>query len=320
MGDIIEPVASPAAAEPFRERLADCVRAFASTGFAVVDGGLYDDLPGLLRREGLMARSLFLDHADAEAERAGPWLVSLAQSEGAPDAVFALVGGRPAVVFWSCEDGEMALHRHLRTLNLARIPAWAAAGEAAPRNEVKPDRYETVTFRHWDPSVLGALLPALDATQFRRIIGPADEMALWTEDHGGLKRVVPDPAWPAAPAGLRPIETNQIQLLTPRRGIAAQRRIALYLRDVALEQTKGVSDDGLLHQVRYSEEVGQRLGLRTERANAQWAYLMVVSKGAVANQPEITRFIRESGQSPDHQVDAAMRQLIAAAREQGRVG
>lgn len=323
MGEIITPSALPAdrdVAGTFPERLAERVRASAPTGFAVLDGGHYDDLPGLLRREGLFARSLFLDHADVEVERAGPWLVGLAQEEHAPETVFALVGHRPAAVFWSCGGGEMVLHRHLRTLNLARIPVWAAAGETSPRPGGSGEGYETVMFRHWDPTVLGALLPALDAAQFRRLVGPAEEVALWAEDHGGLKRVVADSAWPAPATGLLTLRTDQMLILTERRITASRRRIASYLRDVAPDETMGVSDNDLLYQVRYSEEAGRRLGLTTERAHAQWAYLMVISKGNVANQPEVTRFIRDSGPSPNHQVDAAMRQLVAAAREQGGAG
>ena len=47
-------------------------------------------------------------------------------------------------------------------------------------------------FRHWDPSVLGSLLPVLNERQFARIIGPAAEMAFFASEYGGLKRVVAD--------------------------------------------------------------------------------------------------------------------------------
>ena len=43
----------------------------------------------------------------------------------------------PAAVFWSCPAGEPALWRHLRTLNKANIPTWAAAGKDAPESDAE---------------------------------------------------------------------------------------------------------------------------------------------------------------------------------------
>ena len=85
----------------------------------------------------------------------------------------------------------MSLYGHLRRLNLARIPAWAAAGKAGPEPGVDADRgYEAVLFRHWDPRVLGALLPVLDEGQFARVVGPAAELCFFAADFGGIKRVL----------------------------------------------------------------------------------------------------------------------------------
>ena len=240
----------------------------------------------------------------------------LDQAPGVTSKVFDLVGDKPAAVFWCCADGETVLWHHLRGLNMARIPAWAVDGAVGPPSDpVQAEASEAVMFRHWDPSVLGSFLPVLDAAQFTRILGPATQIAFEAVDYGGVRRVVRDPAWPAAAPGLLAIRPDQISALAARRVIASRRRIAAYLRDVTPEHTRDTSDDDLLYQVEYSECVGKKLGIRSERAHAQWAFLMVTSKGQVARHPQVTRFIAASGAPPDRQVDAALRQSVAAARE-----
>ncbi|WP_279357930.1 DUF4123 domain-containing protein [Methylobacterium indicum] len=74
------------------QRLVGLVAGFGVAGFAVLDGAQFDDLPAALRQAGLLGRSLFLDQGDAELERAGPWLVTLAQAPDAADHVFCLAG------------------------------------------------------------------------------------------------------------------------------------------------------------------------------------------------------------------------------------
>ena len=83
--------------------------------FAVLDGGLFDNLPVMLAATGLTARSLFLGHGEQAAERYGPWLVNMpwpADVVTTPD----LVQGLPAAVFWSCGD-DATLYHYLRRLN-----------------------------------------------------------------------------------------------------------------------------------------------------------------------------------------------------------
>ncbi|MBK3398289.1 DUF4123 domain-containing protein [Methylobacterium sp. IF7SW-B2] len=136
-------------------KLRGVVEAFTGQAFAVVDGGQFDDLPDACRREQLLVRSLFHDHPDAEVERAGRWLVSLAQSSDALERVFAMTRGKTTVVYWSCASGEAILHRHLRTLNIVRIPQWAADGGEVPPPDGSGQEPAAVMFRHWDPRVLG---------------------------------------------------------------------------------------------------------------------------------------------------------------------
>ena len=298
-----------------RRRLRLAVDAFHLNAFAVIDGGHFDDLPTAFKRERLFARSLFLDKGDREVQTFGPWLVKLDQEPEATNKVFAIVGDKPAAVFWSCDAGEAVLHRHLRTINMVRIPAWAASGKDAPPPASTREHFTPVLFRHFDPSVLGALLPCLDATQFARFLGPAEQIAFVAVDFGGLKKVVANKSVSSTQDGMLTISSAQVNAMTGRRLIASHHRIMAYLREAAPAHTRGTSDDDLLYQIQYSESVGRSLGIRSERAHAQWAFLMVTSEGHVANEMTVTRFICAPGCVPDNQVDAALRQAMGAARD-----
>ena len=155
------------------DKLRAVLAAFPGQGFAVVDGARFENLPALCKAHRLFARSLFLDHADIEVEKAGPWLIGLAQAPDATERLLGLVGKEPAAVYWCCDMGEAILYRHLRTLNMARVPSWSADGEAGPPDPSAATTYQTVMFRHYDPRVLGSIMPVLDAAQFARVLGPA---------------------------------------------------------------------------------------------------------------------------------------------------
>ena len=66
------------------------------------------------------------------------------------------------------------------------IPREGVGGEQQGGTE-KP-RYERVLFRHWDPNVLGAVLPILTRSQFARFLGPADGVVFNGPDYGGVRR------------------------------------------------------------------------------------------------------------------------------------
>ncbi|OAS24295.1 DUF4123 domain-containing protein [Methylobacterium platani] len=318
--EVIRPAAAAGPAEaPFPVGLAERAQAFGETGYAVIDGGLFDDLPGALRRAGLFGRSLFLDHADAEIERAGPWLVPLSRAGDAPERIFRLVGDRPAVVIWSCAAGEPALYRHLRSLNLVRIPAWAAAGGSTPPEDGAEAPDETVMFRHWDPRVLGALMPVLDAGQFARIVGPASEVAYWAEDYGGLKRVIADPDWPVAGGGLLTVRAEQIALLGDRRVDASRQRIMSFLRDTAPEHASHRSDGELYQDVVRYEASAREVGLTSERSFGKWAHLMAMSGEAIAvKDGPAHRYLTTAPGRPDDKLETLIAEMIAVARHAER--
>lgn len=299
-------------------KLAARLAAFPGSGFAVLDGAWFDDLPRLCRGAGLFARSLFLDHADAEVEKAGPWLIALGQAPDATERVLTLVGEEPAAVYWCCAAGEAVLHRHLRTLNMARIPRWAADGGTAPPSDGSGLEPLPVMFRHWDPRVLGATMPVLDPAQFARMLGPAGEIVFLAEDYGGVRRVVADPAFPPAPAGMLTIRSEQIAALNERRLSASHRRIAAYLREVAGSEVGTASDAALHTHVVVSDRVGRGLGLAGEAAHSRWALLMLLSQGRIAGHEPTRAFLTQGGDPPDQQVRHLFDLTIAAMRE-GRV-
>ena len=296
--------------------LARVVARMSGPVFAVVDGGHFADLPALLAGAGLAARSLFLGHGEREAERSGPWLVPVA---GEADAarVLGLVGDLPAVVFWSCPAGDVELYGHLRRLNMAQLPVWAAAGKEGPEPGVEADLgWEAVLFRHWDPSVLGALLPVLDEGQFARVLGPAGELAFFAEDYGGTKRVVADPDWPVQPPGMLTITAEQVGALTERRVEAQRRRIVAYLREVTGGELAGASDADVRAHVLHCEAGARELGLVTEGGRCRWAYLVYATRGQVAREPELIRLIRHGDQVPDAQIEGLMDAAIRALKHE----
>ena len=303
--EVVRPRPAPARSEGVA-RLAVAVARMPQPVFAIVDGGHFDELPGALAEAGLQARSLFLGNGERDVERHGPWFVTL-RGERDLGAVLGIVGERPALVFWSCLDGDVALYGHLRRLNMVRLPAWAAAGKAGPEPGLEADRgWEAVLFRHWDPRVLGALLPVLDEAQFSRIVGPAGEIVFHTEDQGGTKRVVTDREWPAAPGGMLTIRPEQVAGLSERRLEASHRRVAAYLREVFPEAAPAYPGLELQDFVRDADASGRRLGIRTEAAHKRWAYLVMASEGRVTTTPGALHFIQHEGTSPDGQVRRMM--------------
>ena len=292
--------------------------------FAVVDGARYGNLPRLLDMQGLTGRSLFLDHADAEIEAASGWLVPLGGEADLARLLEVSDETCSSLVLWFCPLGETALHRHVRTINVVRIPsdaipdnnlvADADPGED-PEKTSRPE-YGNVLFRHYDPDVLGALLPLLDEAQFARIFGPATRIVMFSQGHGGLCTAPRPENLPIAPRGLLTISAGQIEDLKLAMGEARDMRVAAYLRKSAPEAAAKLDDHQLAHFVAASSASGHELGLTTERAQGFWAYMMLNSKGRIARDAVVRDFIisdPEKG-TPDDKVYNLMRELAKVGR------
>ena len=281
-------------------RLRAAIEAAGGNAFAVLDGAHFEDFAQVRARAGLVAHSLFLDHADHALVEAGPWLVDLTQRQGTLAGVLDLVGRKPGAVFWICAAGEDTLHRHLRRLNQVLLPTWAAKGDAGP-TDPDSERPERVLFRHWDPNVLGAVMPTLDVDQFARVLGPAEQLLFDAPDFGGLRRVIADNAGIATPGPLR-IRSDQVQDLRERRTHASDRRVMGLLRTMAPEETAGVDDFELAADVVRLRRMGQSMGLRTEPAQLWWSFLMLTTDGGIEHAPKLRAYLADGPGTADERM------------------
>jgi len=87
---------------------------------AVMDGAKYPDLPALLGKLNIVARSLFVEQSDPAMRLAGPWFARLDQ-QGCK-TLFEIEGIADAAVFWTGPAEEEQVFRHLRGLNMVNIP------------------------------------------------------------------------------------------------------------------------------------------------------------------------------------------------------
>lgn len=129
---------------------------------------------------------IYLEGGDPAARAADGHIVPLHEARDLRAAI-AIAREPGALVIWSWPKGEKALYRHLRTLNLVQIPNEARAEAEAEGEDVSGmPSYETVLFRHWDPNVLGGLLPLLEGPQQARFLGAATGLAFEAAGYGGL--------------------------------------------------------------------------------------------------------------------------------------
>ena len=250
--------------------LADAIRSLPPAYAAVLDGALDPALADRLRAAGLTALPLYLEGGDAVVW-SGPMLVDL-PTPAALEVALALPVGL-AGVFWSWPGGVNSLRRHLRSINLVEVPAAAIEPGAAG--------LETVVFRHWDPEVLGPLLSVLTPDQQARLLGDAGGLAFEAREHQGLVAAARPPGLPPRPRGLLRFADEQVAALSRARVRASRRRIAAYLRETAPDHTARLDDTALLARVTQCEGEAQALGLQSERDIARWAFLQVMTGGAL---------------------------------------
>lgn len=110
-----------------------------------------DDLPYSLMRLGLVHRPLYVDRGaqTRDFDQTAPRLVWLDQTADSPDwsvdrpcspQVVAQVLDMPeknlsAGVFWICAAGGNSLYRHLRRINMVRVPASSLPEDSRPRHQ-----------------------------------------------------------------------------------------------------------------------------------------------------------------------------------------
>jgi len=277
----------------------------------VLDGGAFDDLPAMLAAEAIPCRSLFLEGVPVDFRRAGPWMVD-PSSAPMRSHIEWLDIHHSCAVYWSCPSGPTALYRHLRTLNEVVIPLESE--ENGAQGSPERQRYERVLFRHWDPNVLGAVLPILTKPQFARFLGPADSAVFNGPDYGGVRRARKADNMPDAAIGPLRLEPAQIEKLKAAMLHSSRLRIARFLKKNKPPHFSGVDDDFVWGATLASERTADELGIRTERGRARWAYVMVMSDGKAADLPEVRSFIQEKGATPDSRVKELIGHTVDALR------
>lgn len=276
--------------------------------FVAIDGVLLPDVPGLTAKADVCPRSLFVEHSDPGTVRAGPWFASLDNRH--LTNLLRIEGIETASVFWSGAVDEAVVFRHLRSINLVDIPRPADA----PPDPFAADP-ETVLFRHWDPSVMALTLPVLEPVQRARLFGPMDAIALYAPSLGGARDAKRRMDWPEPNRGRIQISTVQMTGIAAAMTNRSRRTIAAFLRDAAPAETIGMDDMALIAFVADAETSGRELGLATERGLSRWAYLMLISGGAIATIEPARAFLTSIPGPPDERIDTMM---LAVATELDR--
>lgn len=236
--------------------------------------------------------------------------------------------GKPAPVFW-CGDQTLSaerLYRHLRGLNRIVVPKdWrdssvsiegprvsneiesAAAGEGEPTRCDEVAHSEMVIFRHADANVMMQTIPALNEAQVARLFGPGLTIIFAPDEvwGGGIKRARRGSDI-AAPRGLLTLDRDAMSAMSASRLDVSRKRIMTYLRS-ADPENNNLSDAELRRKVLFYEAQGQKLGLRSERAHGQWAFLMSSSNEAIGEEEEIKSALKSS-----RDADQTLNQIMEA--------
>lgn len=173
---------------------------------ALLDGALYDGLPGLMHAHGLRGRGLFIGAEHREIVAAGPALITLDKPETC-DRLIALMGMARAPLIWSWPEGEQALFDHLRRHTHVEVPdddLWPS-----------PDpHYVQVLFRHWDADVMALNLQVMTPYQKRRMVPSGTAVTVISDLYGGLQRFTSDtgPLPPPLPLARRLMRFEQDQM------------------------------------------------------------------------------------------------------------
>ncbi len=268
--------------------------------FAVVDGAMVEDLPKVLADYNLSARPLYYDHQNHFANVSGPHLIHC------PDESVIVTVRRafPAngVVWWVWADADeshakAAIFRHLRGLGMAEIP------EGYPNPPRPRAPMERVLFRHADARVMARVLPVLEPDQRARLFGKAGALVL--DVGGSLRRALVPAGLPLAPPGFLRLTAEQMDAIGQSQLADSHKRIAAYLRKHIPEGFDQPDDLTLAAIVNQSDKVGRDLGVRSEKAHARWAYLMMLSNGDVGQMPDVRKKLLDAPSA-----DLAVKELM----------
>ena len=305
--------------------------------FAVLDGAQFDNLPQELVLGDFISRALYLDRGDNNPEQiiTAPHMVWLeerreritgrAPSKTIP-ALLALIGDRPAAVFWQCPTGADALYKHLRGINMVLYPRESLPDAAEPQEssgsaaQAVPDTHELVLFRHADANVIAQTLYAMDKPQLARMFGPATAILAnpereWAWSTGPLFAARPEDLQPAYPGPLRlsTAETGRISQAADR---ASRHRITSYLRAAAPQYTDRLTDKKLHEQTDTAIHQGQQIGLSTEKGLGLFAMLSLLTGGELVHNRDLRAAIASDPRSPDEAIASIFEHISNMSRSE----
>ena len=332
---VTAPAGHPETAEPEPQSLQKALLALdhkSAPVFAVLDGAQFDNLPKELVLGDFISRALYLDRGDNNPEQiiTAPHMVWLEErreritgrspSKTIP-ALLALIGDRPAAVFWQCPTGADALYKHLRGINMVLYPREMVADVAEPQGfggsaaQAVAESHDLVLFRHADANVIAQTLFAMNGAEVARFYGPASRLVFapdadWADGKDWLKADRPDNLPNPAPGPLA-LCVKTVRRTEDIRLQRSRSRVAAYLRRVAPDQVRDV-DDATLDAMtgRYMNEA-RSYGVGSEAAMGRWAYLQVITGGRMGNHKELTNYVA----TPDgvKSADDRVRDLMAMA-------
>lgn len=280
--------------------------------FAVIDGAKVEGLQGLLQQLRLEPRPLYFNRLTGVGHAAGPHLVAVPSEAATLRLRQSIPAG--AVVWWvwpgaDAEDALARIFRHLRGLGRVEIPA----GYPDHQRTIPDRRFEAVLFRHADPQVLAQVLPVLDPAQRSRLYGKARAIVIDVPQGVGLRIARVPEGLPPPPMGFLRLTTDQMDRITDRRVAESHRRVMDYLRRTMPAEYRVASDEQLAELVQISDTTGRDLGLKSEQAHCRWAFLMMLSRGAAADLPEVRETLL-SAPNPDERVKELMTEAAEALR------
>jgi hypothetical protein len=276
--------------------LLDLVKDWTCPVYATFDGAKFDNLPGLLAKADIFPRSLFIGQDDDRAIKSGPWFAALGVNQ--LRSLMRIEGIEGATVLWRSPANDDVVYHHFRKMNLIDVPR--------PK-DARPDPFaldpETVLFRHWDPAVVGMILPILDPAQRSQLFGPMEALAINNGAPDGARIAKRRPDWPAAAPGRIGLSEAQMATISSGMDRTFTRRIVTFLHEASPERVGTRTEPAMMQHAEISVATGRAMGLQSERGLGQWSWLMLVSSNDILNNTEAVAWITSGAGTPDDRME-----------------
>lgn len=273
-----------------------------------MDGALFDDLPDMLRRADFESRPLFIEQSDPKMRRDGPHAVVFPRER--LDDFLILPDVTKGGVFWNVPNCDaMTFYRHLRGLNMARLPTPATVELSSGR------KTRMVVFRHFDPASVLVTLPVMTPAQRARMFGPAHALLLDTQSRQGTLEARRRNNWPDAEKGPLTFSRAQMDQVSDAMVARSRHNVMEFLRREAPGSTSDASDDVLLFFVKETERLARHWGLTTEKGFKAFAWIRLRSNGEAFEMNDVKAFVTDGQAVPDEQAHAIMQEVMRRDRK-----